>query len=492
MQTVLRAPNSACIQGGKISSSAYDTAWVARVTNDDGTPVFPECIKWIINNQHPDGSWGSEILNYHDRIISTLSAIMALKEIGKTRYTLRIQKGESYIWENIHKVDQDTCKLVGSELLLPSLMEQAESLNLHVPSHVTIYKTEYLSKLKKIDESLWYSPLTTLTHNLEFLGDSVCVDRLSDTLLLNGCVGNSPAATAFYLKHKKDVHAFMFLKEILQSTEGSVMTVYPIEIFEYGWTLYNMMLAGMYFEQYTEICNILQNHFTHLGVGMSAGYPVPDFDDTVIWCKILYEMGYPVDFDILDAYDAGDYYVTYASELDPSVGTNIHVLDFVRSCPDFPNRDEVIEKLLQYIKKEMYAPGYWVDKWHVSPYYATSHAVVSLCDTDPSLAERAVSWIFNTQHENGLWGEGNGTLEETACAVQALMYYHQHVDRIDIEKVSDAVCALNSASSSLVSTALPDLWIGKVLYTPVRIAVSSIASAQFMAEMAKIQMSPVY
>jgi halimadienyl-diphosphate synthase len=489
MQTTIQLAEPVKFQGGKMSSSAYDTAWTARVTNESGDPLFPECIQWLLANQHPDGSWGSRIVNYHDRIINTWSARMAHKERGQ-RYESQIQRGETYVWETIQNLEQEKVKLVGSELLFPSLMEQAEALGLDLPYHINVYQKEYHKKLSKIDETLWYSPLTTLSHSLEFLGDAVDIDHLSNTVLPYGCVGNSPAATAFYLKYRRDPKVFMFLKKILEIMgDGSVMTVYPIEIFEYGWILYNLMLAGMYFEIYTEICDFLHTYFMPSGVGMSVGYPVPDFDDTMIWCKILYEMHYPVDFGILDAYDAGDYYLTYMSELDPSVGTNIQVLDFLRSCPEFPERELVTEKLLHYLKAEMHPPGFWVDKWHISPYYATSHAVFALCEVDPCLAEKAISWVLKSQNENGLWGENGGTLEETACAVQALMYYHQHVERIGMEIISEAVSTLNLASFTLSPSDLPDLWMGKVLYTPVRITLSSIASAQFMARMGKLQMS---
>ena len=31
----------------KTSGTAYDTAWTARITDENGTPTFPECIKWF-------------------------------------------------------------------------------------------------------------------------------------------------------------------------------------------------------------------------------------------------------------------------------------------------------------------------------------------------------------------------------------------------------------------------------------------------------------
>jgi halimadienyl-diphosphate synthase len=494
MQTaVLQLTESVRHEEGKMSGVAYDTAWTARITDKSGNPVFPECIRWLLENQHPDGSWGSRIENYHDRIVSTLSTIMALKEIDEKKYCGQIQRGEAYIWENMKKLELDDYRLIGSELLFPSLMEQAESMGLDVPSHMRVYLKEKNEKLKKIDESLWYSPLTTLSFSLEFLGDSVDTERLEYVQLPNGSVANSPAATAFFLRHKKNAKAIRYLKEILSLTgDGSVMTVYPIDVFEYGWTLYNLMLAGLYFERYIEICDFLLSHLGRSGVGCSTKSPVADADDTAVVLKVLYEMGYHVDTGVLDEYNAGDYYLTFNFEMDPSISTNIHVLDFVKSCSGFPDREAVVEKLVRFLKKEC-SGGFWTDKWHVSPYYPTSHAVIALCNVDHSLAQKAVSWLLETQNENGMWGKNGGTLEETSYVVQALMYYHQHVERIDIENVYKAVSTLNIESSARISVNPDDLWIGKVLYTPARVLWSSIASAQFMAGAGSISMSaPVY
>ena len=466
---------------GKMSGVAYDTAWAARIINEEGKPLFPECLQWLLENQYPDGSWGSQAVNYHDRLLSTLSAVMALKEINENKYYGYIQRGQAYIWENMENLTMDDYRLIGSELLFPSLMEQAESMGLDVP-YMKVYLREKDAKLKKIDESLWYSPLTTLSFSLEFLGDAVDVERLKYVQLPNGSVANSPAATAFFLRYIKNARALEYLKEILVSTgDGSVMTVYPIDVFEYGWTLYNLMLAGLYFERYTEICNFLLEHLGSSGVGSSTGSPVADADDTAVVLKVLHDMGYPVDVCVLDKYNVGDYYLTFNFELDPSVSTNIHVLDFVKSCLEFPEREDVVERLVHFLRKEMHCGGFWIDKWHASPYYPTSHAILALCDVDSSLAQKAVSWILKTQHENGMWGENGGTVEETSYVVQALMYYHRYAEHIDTVSVSKAVSALNRERLSLSSGAA-DLWVGKVLYTPVRVIWSSIASAQFMGE----------
>ncbi|MGD2250798.1 MAG: prenyltransferase/squalene oxidase repeat-containing protein [Candidatus Methanofastidiosia archaeon] len=480
------------IDEGKTKGAAYDTAWVARVTDECGKPLFPECVKWLLENQKPDGSWGCKIQYYHDRVLSTLSAVMALKELGKTRYKEYIQKGETYIWENIENLALDNYRLIGSELLIPSLMEQAESMGLHLPYHVNVYQKEYHAKLKKIDESLWYSPTTTLSFSLEFLGKDVDMHRLPEVQLPDGSVGNSPASTAYFLKYIKDAKAATYLRDALSFTRnGSVMTVYPIDMFEYGWTVYNLMLAGLYLERFTEICDFLFNNIGRQGASWSTLFPIPDADDTAVILKVLHNLQYTIDPSVLKMFYTGKYYLTFTFELDPSISTNIHVLDFVKSFSEFSDREHVIEQLVHFLRREIHPDGFWIDKWHASPYYPTSHAVFALCDIDPSLAERAISWILETQHENGLWGahegEYKGTLEETAYAVQALLYYHSHVESIDTRRILMALSALNMKTFVSSLDTLPEMWVAKVLLTPIRVIRSAVASAQLMARVQNLQ-----
>ena len=74
-----RARKLACNLQGRLGASAYDVAWLARLS--DGASVrWPQLTDWLLDNQWLDGSWGGTIRYYHDRILSTLAAVIALKE----------------------------------------------------------------------------------------------------------------------------------------------------------------------------------------------------------------------------------------------------------------------------------------------------------------------------------------------------------------------------------------------------------------------------
>ena len=82
----------------ELSISSYDTAWVAMVSSPTSShsPLFPQCLNWLLDNQLSDGSWG--LPDRHpslmsDALLSTLACILALKQwsIGEDQ----INKGTS-------------------------------------------------------------------------------------------------------------------------------------------------------------------------------------------------------------------------------------------------------------------------------------------------------------------------------------------------------------------------------------------------------------
>lgn len=490
--TILRSTEPMNYPGeGRMKGVAYDTAWVARVKDEQGKPLFPQCIKWLLENQNPDGSWGSSVNHAQDHILSTLISIISLAEMNYQRFQERIEFGESYIWDQIDELGKEDRRLAGIELIFPALMEEAQKIGLNLPFHEHKYEKERRIKLKKIDKSLWYSKTTTLPYSLEFLGKDLDTEKAKSLISENGSVFNSPSTTAYVLQHTGILDAYNYLWRTLMYTgDGSIMTVHPFEIFEGSWMIYNYLIGGM------DTCNIFgkySNFFLQCmspkGVGASVYFPLPDADDTAIVAKILAHNGVFVPLSVFKPYFTGSHFVTYGFETESSVTTNLHILEFLKEYKDIPQVQDITEHILKFLWKEIKNPGYWIDKWHASVYYPTSHAIIALSELDNLLASKSISWILKNQNENGTWGMKGGSIEETAYAVQGLLYYHMHVEHIDLECVSKAIPYLNTSIKKIEH---PEFWVAKGLYVPTNILTSTVISALNMYRMVTKSMYPQF
>ena len=124
------------LREGYMPGVAYDTAWVAMVTENSNSdkPLFPKSLLELITSQNNDGSWGADVNYYHDRIISTLASIIAFKKTYKSeKYKQIIEAGEDYIWYNVKQLPHEHQETVGFELLFPALMTEGKSLDLNLP-----------------------------------------------------------------------------------------------------------------------------------------------------------------------------------------------------------------------------------------------------------------------------------------------------------------------------------------------------------------------
>src|SRR5579864_1323201 len=151
-----------------ISGVAYDTAWLAGLQNceDRRASRFPSTLRWLADNQHADGSWGSSVRYEHDRILCTLAAVAPLAEFGRrSEDRLAVEKGTRYLWQHGHLIGREPVELVGFELLLPSLVDRARNAGVVVPPHLDVYAQERLAKLNLLPKGALYSPRTTVVHS---------------------------------------------------------------------------------------------------------------------------------------------------------------------------------------------------------------------------------------------------------------------------------------------------------------------------------------
>jgi halimadienyl-diphosphate synthase len=461
---------------------------VGRITQpgDPRCSSYPQALDWLRKHQHPDGSWGSSIAYYHDRIISTLNVLITLAQTGSEAVDrAAISRGETYIWQNFDHLPRDPHDTVGFELILPVLFEQAGQLGLDLPYEKCYpYQQIRSEKLGLIPESLLYSRKVSSTHSLEFLGQSLKPGALANLQEANGSYGNSPAATAYVLTVCPDnLPARTYIDQIVAMDSGSAVAAHPVDVFNKSWVLYHLDLTG----DFVDYIDLARKHLEDLwqcwnceqGVGFASHYPVADLDDTAVVYKLLSRHGYTVNPDVFLQYEKDTHFSCYTFERTPSIGANVHLLDALGGSLDYEHRKRIVRKILRLLRTSRVDEAFWTDKWHISPYYITTHAVCALIGFDNALARDAVQWILNTQHSNGAWGYYRPTCEETAYCLQALILYHNQVEHIDLSQVYRGARFLSVHASAGDH---PEMWIEKSLYTPLHIVEAAILSALIMVE----------
>lgn len=154
MQTLTELLTKLQQSPNRMSPSAYDTAWLAW--------LYPEAREWIVNAQHPDGSWGAELEYYHDRVISTLAAVNALAATSTNQHQLKqVERGIRYLEGAIPHLEEDVFETVGFELLLPNLVKIGQGLGLNYQRVAKLIESQmpnYYQKLALIPKQMIYSP----------------------------------------------------------------------------------------------------------------------------------------------------------------------------------------------------------------------------------------------------------------------------------------------------------------------------------------------
>ena len=120
-----------------------------------------------------------------------------------------------------------------------------------------------------------------------------------------------------------------------------------------------------------------------------------------------------------------------------------------------------VQKIFKLLLHTRTAEAFWTDKWHISPYYATSHAIIVCVGYNNARVEPAVNWIVNTQSTDGAWGFYNVfTAEETAYCLQALFMWQRAGGSVPPSVFDQGIAWLREH----IDSPYPPLWVGKCLY----------------------------
>lgn len=476
---------------GRVMRTAYDTAWVARLGEVDQA-MSNAALRWISENQLPDGSWGAAVpLYYHDRVISTLAAMIVLTRQGRRSYDKRqIERGlQALEWiaggATQGLSNDPNGATVGFEVVVPTLIAEAESLGILQHQGERI-----LGRLKRLREAKMarlnghrINRYLAIAYSAEMAGidcqHMLDVENLQEA---NGSVANSPAATAYFARYVRpgDPAALGYLHSVVDAEGGAPMAG-PIDNTERAWVLWNLALTG---EMDSDLRPLCKPHLAQMrgawiekrGISFGTTHSVPDGDDTGLVYAVLTRFGYAVDIDAVYYYEEPDHFRCYELETSASISANVHILEAFRQT-GLKREHPAVQKALGFLRANQQEEGCWLDKWHTSPYYATSHAIISALSYDRELVETAIRWILRTRNPDGSWGFFMPTAEETAYALQALCIWAMNGGKVDKSLIKHSASWL----ADHMEPPFPSLWITKTLYYSEWIVRSEIISALALA-----------
>jgi halimadienyl-diphosphate synthase len=467
---------------GTMTSTAYDTAWVARLAVT-GEEIGKRALTWLREHQLPDGSWGAPSPKYfHDRFLCTLAAAISLAKYNDPRDTDRIQRAKTALETGLKELAyESSIETIGFEVIVPTLFHEAEQLGLIQSDdypNTQLITQQRAAKLATLPGGV-ISRQVTLAFSAEMVGtDQLSLLDIQNLQEANGSVGNGPSATAYFALtvSPNNAAALNYLREI-PSSDGGMPNVYPFDIYEIGWVIWNLSLVRSLDSDllafYQPHLNFLQAAWTPgQGIGYATSFTPKDGDDTGLVFELLRRFNRSVDVEAVLSYEQLEFFRCFALESNPSISTNIHILGALRAAGFSPTHPSVT-KVVQFLQGFQY----WFDKWHVSPYYPTAHAIIAAAGYIDGLVEDAVSWILSTQNEDGSWGYYLPTAEETAYCLQALAIWKQHGHPVQAEVILRGMDWL----SAHMEPPYPPLWIGKCLYTPLHVVRSTLLSAWGLA-----------
>ena len=474
----------ASLQQGAISAAAYDTAFVARLRqpDDPNAMAYPQTLGWLLRSQNADGSFGTALPIPKDKLVSTMSALVALADLPQplqdgVAHRART-KALRYLYEDTGNW-QTGPDMAGFELVLPALLDEAKVRGLPLPyDRFMGISAQRDAKIGHIPPRLIYNVKTPLLHSLEYLGNRLDIEAARKQLSPNGSFANSPSATAYFLLKTRDEQANEYIALLLRNRgDGSIPTVAPFEVFEIAWVLYNLARAGHHPAEASPLLRYLAQALSDDGVGVSREGLRPDADDTALTLSVLHRHGFPISAGPLRPFEGVNFFFTFPLERDASVTANAHVLEVLQVVQPFPRQHVIAQKVVKYLRDARVDGDHWVDKWHGSPFYATAHAVFALTASAPDACAKAFGWLRDSQRADGSWGWfSNGTPEETAYAVQALMVAPAEFQAGLKEPFERAAAYLNETDREPV---IP-MWIGKTLYGPTQVVRAAVLSARTM------------
>ncbi|CAI0378914.1 unnamed protein product [Linum tenue] len=225
----------------QLSVSAYDTAWMAMVptptSSMEDSPFFPQCARWILDNQLSDGSWGLPLPRrdpslIKDALSSTLACILALQRWGL---------GEQQVTKGIRFLDFNSASLkdqkqhvpIGFDIIFPGMIDYAKDLGLNLPFKSTDVDAMLAKRNVELTSGFGRNAegrRAYLAYVSEGIQHSQDWDMVMKYQRQNGSLFNSPSTTAVAFSHIQDPDCLRYLYAVLDKFENAAPAIYPLDI----------------------------------------------------------------------------------------------------------------------------------------------------------------------------------------------------------------------------------------------------------------------
>jgi hypothetical protein len=346
-----------------IAPAAYDTARRARACRPEAPdqPAFPEALAWLLRHQHGDGTWGSGIGHHHDRVISTLAAMLALAQWREVAgdpegFTERLHTAAWGIAPHAAALGRDPCPLIDFAPLTSALVAEVRWRGLVLP--------------------------------------------------IEG--GKSADRTAL---------------QAIARTAAATAWVEPTESFERAWVLHHVALAFPDFRAtggvWADAVAALEGCLPR-----TVGAQVSDLAAAAVAFRVLTWAGRSPDpKTLLEAVGDTDRQPHWdgCDRPSPPVGAQAHLLAALRSAGPFEGATrKIVGRLVRTT-----GDHFWIDGQHASPYHATAQAVIGLGGELSLAQEAVAWIEQSQRPDGSWGHYHLATAEETAYCLQALAWHRR-------------------------------------------------------------------
>ncbi|MEO6062195.1 MAG: prenyltransferase/squalene oxidase repeat-containing protein [Thermoflexales bacterium] len=413
-----------------------------------------------------------------------MSALVALRKMPDAlsdHCAVPASRALAYLRDSLAGWQVGTYESVGFEVQLPTLVQSLSKLGirLEIPNYGDVIDMMQAKLVRSGGTALAHGH-SSLVYSLEALVGSLSPDLLPGLRSPHGHYGHSPASTAAVLQHFLwNEQSAIWLRNLQARHDGGVPNVFAIDAFEASWSLHFLLSADPGLADSpagSQLLSRLEGIRDPIrgNSWASEEYCLQESDDTSLILLALALAGRAIDPSVLLRFESASCFVVFPNERNASISSNAHVLESFVMANMADRYSSQMAKATAFLLASRRPDGSWLDKWHASPFYAVYCAIRALnLHPDPGVQSEitpSIGWLLSQQRADGSWGLWTGSAEETAYAILSLI-------PSQLPGTREAQHRGQAWIEAHYADLRPELWIGKQLYSPVRVVEAAVLAA---------------